>query len=297
MRALITGATGLLGRHLLDRLDGAVVLSRDPDRARARLGTKVTAYRWTADDAAPPGDAFDGVDAVFHLAGEPVGERWTEARKRRIRQSRTAGTRSLVAAITSSPRPPTVLVSASAVGYYGDRGDEILDENATAGSDFLAEVCREWEAEALRARYHGLRVVTMRTGIVLARDGGALPRMLPPFRLGLGGRLGDGRHWMPWVHVDDVVGMMLLAARSTALDGPMNAVGPDPVRNTEFTRALGHVLHRPVALPVPRVALSLLFGEMSQILFASQRALPRAAERAGYTFTHPDVGGALQSCV
>jgi hypothetical protein len=299
MRALITGATGLLGRHLLARLDGdAVALSRDPARARARLAGRVAAlHAWLPEAGPPPAEAFEGVDVVVHLAGAPVGERWTARRKRRIRESRVAGTRHLVQALGACPRPPPVLISASAVGYYGDRGDEILDEAAPPGRDFLADVCREWEAEALRARFLGLRVVTIRTGIVLAPDGGALPRMLPPFRLGLGGPLGDGRAWMPWVHVDDVIGMTLHAARTPALDGPLNAVGPDPVRNADFTRALARVLRRPAIFPVPRAALSLLFGEMSGILLASQRALPRAAERAGYAFAHGDLETALRVCV
>jgi uncharacterized protein len=294
LRALVTGATGFLGRRLLSRLDDATALSRDADRARKRLG--VTAFPWIPEAGPPPAEAFAGIDVVFHLAGEPVGRRWTSARRRRIRQSRVHGTRHLVAALAALSHRPT-LVCASAVGYYGDRGDEILDEAQAPGADFLAEVCRDWEAEALRAREHGIRVVTARTGIVLARDGGALPRMLPPFRLGLGGRLGDGRHWMPWIHADDWVGLMLLAARNDSLDGPMNAVGPNPATNAEFTRALGRVLGRPTLFPVPRAALRLAFGEMSAILLASQRIVPRAAERAGYEFACPDLADALRSCV
>lgn len=296
MRALITGATGLIGRHLFERLENAVVLSREPARARARL-QGATVHAWAPEAGPPPAAAFDGIDVVFHLAGEPVGMRWTADRKRRIRDSRVSGTRNIVAALGALERRPAALVCASAVGYYGDRGDETIDESQPPGGDFLAGVCRDWEAEALRAHDHGIRVVTVRTGIVLARDGGALPRMLPPFRLGLGGRLGDGRHFMPWVHIDDVVGMMRLAASSDAISGAMNAVGPDPVRNAEFTRTLGRVLGRPTLFPVPRVALQLAFGEMSRILFDSQRVVPLAAQAAGYSFLHPDLAEALRAVV
>lgn len=295
MRALCTGATGLIGRQLLGRVESAVVLSRDPARARSRL-PGATVHAWSPEAGPPPPAAFEGVDVVFHLAGEPVGVRWTETRKQRIRESRVVGTRNLVAAIGALKRRPAALVSASAVGYYGDRGDDILDESQRGGDDFLATLCREWEAEALRAQELGVRTVVARNGIVLAREGGALPRMLTPFRFGLGGRLGDGRHWMPWVHIDDVVGMMLFAARST-LQGPMNAVGPSPVTNAEFTRTLGRVLGRPTVLPVPRFALALAFGEMSRILFDSQRVVPSAAQAAGYAFAHADLAEALRTCV
>lgn len=295
MRALVTGATGFLGRHLVRRLERPTVLSRIPDRARRTLGDAVRVVAWEPDAGPPPAEAFEGVEAVFHLAGEPIAAgRWTAERKSRIRRSRVEGTRHLVQALEALPRRPKVLVSGSAVGYYGDRGDEVLDETAGPGSDFLAQLCRDWESEALRARELGMRVVVSRTGIVLDRKGGALPRMLPPFRLGLGGRLGSGRQWMPWIHRDDLIELFAFAAQGTQVDGPMNAAAPNPATNAEFTRALGTVLRRPTVFAVPAVALQLGFGEMSQVLLGSQRAAPRVAERAGFRFRHPSLVDALR---
>lgn len=297
MKALVTGATGLVGRRLVRELDGAAVLGRDPTRVRAKLGD-VDAFAWQPDAGPPPVEAFSTVDVVFHLAGEPVAEgRWTAAKKRAIRASRVEGTRNLVNALNSLDKRPAVLVAASAVGFYGDRGDEELLEDSTPASTFLAEVCVAWEAEALKARDLGLRVVTARTGIVLAPDGGAFPRMLPPFRLGLGGPLGNGRQWMPWIHVDDVVGLLLHAARTEAVDGPMNVVAPNPVTNKVFTKTLGQTLRRPALLPVPRFGLRAAFGEMSQILMASQRALPKVAQDTGYGFRYPELRPALDACL
>lgn len=293
MKTLLTGATGLIGRELVARLGGAVVLSRDPERARRTL-PGVEAHAWAPEAGPPPAEAFQGVEAVFNLAGEPVGEgRWTAERKRRIRDSRVLGTRNLVAGLATLERRPRVLVSASAVGYYGDRGDEILDETSPPGRGFLADVCAEWEREAMAAERLGVRVVCVRTGIVLARGGGALAKMLTPFRMGVGGRLGDGRQWMPWIHVDDEVGLLLHARNDARIQGALNAVGPRPVTNAELTRELGRALHRPALLPVPKTALRLAFGEMSEILTASQRVLPKEAERTGYAFEHPELAGAL----
>jgi len=297
MKALVTGATGLVGRRLVRELDGAAVLGRDPTRARAKLGD-VSAFAWQPDAGPPPAEAFSGVDVIFHLAGEPVAEgRWTAAKKQAIRESRVEGTRNLVNALKSMERRPAVLVVASAVGFYGDRGDHELLEDSAPGSTFLAEVCVAWEAEALKARELGLRVAAARTGIVLAPDGGALPRMLPAFRLGLGGQLGDGRQWMPWIHVDDVVGLLLHAARTELVDGPMNVVAPNPVTNKVFTKTLGQTLRRPALLPVPRFGLRAVFGEMSQIVTASQRALPRVAQDTGYIFRCPELRPALDACL
>ena len=295
MRTLITGGTGLIGQVLLPRLENAVVLTRDPARAGTRLGA-VEAHAWKPETGPPPLAALREVDIAFNLAGEPVAEgRWTAERKRRIRDSRVLGTRHLVAAIAKLERRPRVLVSASAVGYYGDRGDEELDETSAVGRGFLAEVCAEWEREALAAAQLGVRVVCVRLGIVLAPGGGALAKMLPPFRMGLGGPLAGGRQWMPWVHVEDVVGLLLHASRDDRIRGPVNAVGPRPVTNGEFTRALGLALHRPALLPVPRVMLRAAFGEMSDVLTASQRVFPRVAERYGYVFNHTELAGALDS--
>ena len=305
MRAVVTGATGFVGRRLCAAVtgDGAgdspAVLSRSVEGARRALGGAVSAYAWEPEAGPPPLAVFrtaDGrpVDAVFHLAGEAVAVgRWTDAKRARIRDSRVAGTRHLVAALEQLAARPRVLVCASAVGFYGSRGDEILDENAPPGDDFLATVCRDWEAEAGRARALGVRVVTVRIGVVLGEDGGAISRMRLPFRLGLGGRLGSGAQWMPWIHVDDVVGLLVHAATEESLDGPLNAVGPTPVTNRDFTRALGAALHRPTIFPIPGVALRLAFGDLAGVLLASQRVMPVAAQRTGYHFHYPTLEGAI----
>ena len=245
----------------------------------------------------PPPEAYSGVDVIYHLAGESVAEgRWTAAQKARIRDSRVIGTRHLVqglAQVDPGSRP-TVLVSASAVGYYGDRGDEELTESAAPADDFLARVCIEWEREALAAETHGLRVALARTGIVLGAGGGALGKMLTPFKLGAGGPLGNGKQWMPWVHVADLARLYVHAAENGSIRGPMNAVAPNPVRNSEFTKALGRQLHRPAFMPAPYIGLRLLFGEFAQVLFASQRVIPKLALDTGFVFQYPDIAAALR---
>jgi uncharacterized protein (TIGR01777 family) len=297
MRTLVTGATGLIGQALVARLARAVVLSRDPEQARRKFPDAL-AHAWSPEAGPPPVGAWDGVDVVFHLAGEPVAEgRWTADKKRRIRDSRVLGTRHLVSGLAALENRPRVLVSVSAVGYYGDRGDEELVEASPAGRGFLAEVCVDWEREALAAEALGVRVVCARIGIVLAQGGGALARMLPAFRLGAGGKLGHGRQWMPWIHLDDVIGILLHASQNARIQGAINAVGPRPVTNADFTRALGRAVHRPAFLAVPKVALRLAFGEMGEILTDSQRVLPRLAEQTGYTFKHTDLDGALKAAL
>lgn len=297
MKTLLTGATGLIGRALVGRLEKAVVLSRAPEQARRKLPV-VEAHAWAPESGPPPASAFQGVEVVINLAGEPVAEgRWTHERKRQIRDSRVLGTRNLVAGLAGLTSRPRVLVSASAVGYYGDRGDEELNETSSPGHGFLADVCAEWEREALAAERIGIRVVCVRTGIVLSHRGGALPKMLTPFRMGAGGKLGNGRQWMPWIHLDDEVGILLHAMNDARLHGAINAVGPRPVTNAEFTRALGHAMHRPSFLRVPKLSLRLALGEMSELLTASQRVLPTEAERTGYTFKHPELAGALAAAL
>jgi len=297
MTALITGGTGLLGRALLPNLPGAMVASRDPARAGRELGLG-RAVRWDPAAGPAPPEALHGVAAVFNLAGESVAEgRWTEAKKRRIRDSRVVGTRNLVEGLRALDRKPEVLVSASAVGYYGDRGDEELDETSPPGRGFLAEVCAAWEREALAAEELGIRVVCVRIGIVLAPEGGALARMLRPFKIGAGGRLGSGKQWVPWVHIDDVVGALVHASRSASVRGAMNAVSPHPVTNADFTRQLGHAVHRPALLPIPKTALRIAFGELGETLVASQRVLPRVAERTGYAFKYANLDSALEAVV
>ncbi len=294
MRALITGATGFIGRRLLERID-AVVLSRNPADAQRRLGN-VEVHGWEPMAGPPPAEAFRGVEAVFHLAGEPVAEgRWNADKKRRIMDSRKLGTTNLVKGLEQLSERPPVLVSASAVGYYGSRGDEVLDESAPPAHDFLAEVCVEWEKASQRATAFGMRVVNPRTGIVLDAGGGALGKMLLPFKLGLGGRLASGNQWMPWIHLDDLIGLFLHAAAHHEVSGPMNAVAPNPVTNREFTRTLAAALHRPAMFPAPGAMLKLAIGEFAEVLLASQRVMPRVAERTGYLFQYPDLAGALEA--
>ncbi|MBI4042072.1 MAG: TIGR01777 family protein [Deltaproteobacteria bacterium] len=295
MRALVTGATGFIGRRLLRQLTNPVVLSRNPEKAKKILGS-VEVYRWIPDQESPPKEAFNGVDVVFNLAGEPiVSGRWTESKKKRIFDSRVGGTRNLVSAIEGLGKRPKTLVSASAIGCYGSRGEEILDEADSPGDDFLAKLCKAWEGEALRAAQFGVRVVIPRFGIVLGEEGGALKKMLFPFKLGLGGRVGNGKQWVSWIHADDVVGIMMHAVSREDIKGPINAVTAAPVRNEEFTKVLAQTLHRPASLPVPAFLLKIVMGEMSTVLLSSQRVIPRVADRAGYKFLYPKLELALEA--
>jgi uncharacterized protein len=242
---------------------------------------------------APPAEALADADAIVHLAGENVAQRWTADARRRILGSRVEGTRRLVEALAGLPRRPAALVCASAIGYYGDCGDAILDETSAPGAGFLPEVCVAWEREALAAEALGRRVARLRIGVVLDRRGGALARMLPPFRMGAGGRLGDGRQWMSWIHLDDLAGLFRFALENN-LAGPVNAVAPNPARNADFTRTLAGALHRPAFVPVPGFALRLLFGEMAEVLLGSQRVHPKAAQSAGFRYRFPDLAPALK---
>ena len=294
MKALVTGGTGFVGRQLLELLDRPTVLSRDVSRGQRAVGQSAgRVVGWDPQAGPPPTEAFEGVDVIFHLAGESVAEgRWTSAQKARIRESRVVGTQNLVAGIARAEPRPRVLVSASAVGYYGDRGEEELTEASAPGDDFLADVCVEWERAARAAEQHGVRVVLARTGSVLGQ-GGALAKMLTPFKLGAGGPLGNGRQWMPWIHVADLARLYLHAADTTSIQGPMNAVGPHPVRNSEFTKALGRALHRPAFMPAPYLGLRLVFGEFAKVLFASQRVIPQVAIDTGFHFEYPQIAAAL----
>ena len=235
--------------------------------------------------------ALAGSNAVVHLAGEPVAQRWTAAARDKILRSRVDGTRALVAAMRA--QPPQVLISASAVGYYGSRGDEILTESAPAADDFLGRVAKAWEEEAQAAEPLGVRVARLRIGMVLGKEGGALGRMLLPFRLGVGGRLGSGEQWMSWIHINDLVALIAFLMKESTVRGVFNATSPFPATNREFTRALAEAVHRPAIFPVPAFALKMMFGEMSEVLLASQRAIPDAAQRAGFVFQHPDIFAAL----
>jgi uncharacterized protein (TIGR01777 family) len=250
---------------------------------------------WNPLEGPPPPESFDGVDAVFHLAGESVAEgRWTTTQKARIRESRVLGTKNLVAGILQNKNGVKKLISSSAVGYYGDRGEEDLTESSSPGNDFLADVCVGWEREADIAREQGVRVVTMRTGIVLGAGGGALAKMLTPFRLGAGGPLGNGRQWMPWIHVADLARLYTHASETSSINGPMNAVAPNPVRNSEFTKALAAQLKRPAFMPAPYIGLRLVFGEFAKVLFASQKVLPQVALETGFTYQFPFIQEALK---
>ena len=297
MTYLITGASGFVGRTLIDNLlkrgDSIQYLGRKRSQA---LPEEAIFHPWAPGEVPHLGD-IGQVHGVFHLAGEPVAQRWTEEVKKRIYSSRVEGTRNLVNALRKLEQRPTVLVSASAVGYYGDRGSEMLTEDRTPGNDFLAEVCKDWEQEAFRAHDLGTRVVPIRIATVLGHNGGALKQMLPPFRLGIGGRFGNGKQWMSWIHLDDLVRLLLFAVDSPALDEPLNGSSPQPVTNAQFTDALAHALHRPALIPVPKFAMKLLLGEMADFLFKSQRVIPKAPERAGFAFSYARVEEALQSLV
>ena len=293
MNVTISGASGFIGRRLLKVLGGAGhslhVLSR---HAGTNLPNGVRLSVWDPMNGTPPRESVDNADVVIHLTGEPVAHRWNAEIKRRIRDSRVAGTRHLVEALAALPRRPAALISASGVGYYGSRGDETLEESSPAGKDFLAEVCVAWEREAQAAETLGMRVAVIRIGMVLDSRGGALQRMLPAFRLGVGGRLGSGRQWVSWIHLNDLVDLFRYVVE-TPVQGPLNGVAPEPVRNIEFTRQLAMALKRLAIFPVPEFGLRLLFGELAQVLLASQRAMPRAAEAAGFRFRFPQLGPAL----
>jgi uncharacterized protein len=300
MRVLITGATGTIGLALADALrargDEVVALSRDPERGQRVLGGGVEVHPWPDPVAGPPpAEAFGGVDAVVNLLGEPVAQRWTDAAKERIRASRVQGTRAVVAAIKALPPDgrPRALVSQSATGYYGPRGDAPLDEQASPGDDFLADVVVAWEREAAAAD-STVRVVCTRTGVVLSPDGGALAKMLPFFKLGIGGPVAGGHQYVPWIHLEDVVGGVLHCLDNEAAAGPVNLTAPEPVTNAELSRALGHALGRPAVLPVPGVAVRLLYGEMAEMVTTGQRAIPARLRELGYAFRHPGIELALK---
>lgn len=262
---------------------------------RARAPSRFPVIEWDPVSGPIPVAAVEGCEAVIHLAGEPVaGRRWADDVKQRIRDSRVTGTRNLVAGLHAARRSPRLLISASAVGYYGARGDEPLDEDSKPGEGFLCNVSTEWEREAQSAIVLGLRVAQVRIGVVLAREGGALAKMLPAFRLGIAGNLGDGRQWFPWIHLDDVIGVICHALLNDNVRGPINAVAPGIVTNAEFTKTLGRVLGRPTFFPVPAFALNLVFGEMAEVVLASQRVLPRVAEATGYRFRFPGLEEALK---
>ena len=299
MKIVVTGATGFVGRPLVRRLLASghqvTAWTRNPDSARQSLPALCDVERWDPHARTDP-EKLRGADAVVHLAGESVaGGRWTAERKREIQESRVASSRSLVDAIAALPAAdrPRALVAASAIGFYGDRGDEILNEASLPGDGFLADVCRAWEDEVGRAAPLGVRTVSIRVGVVLGRDGGALQAMLPPFRVGAGGRIGSGKQWMSWIHLDDLVALFAFALDDERVAGIVDGVAPQPVTNAAFTSELGRALGRPTVLPVPVFALKLALGEMASVLVASQRVLPERALGGGFSFRWPGLGAAL----
>jgi uncharacterized protein (TIGR01777 family) len=300
MKVVVAGGTGFLGRPLVEALAAdrhdVVVLTRNGAAKPPPGGAR--AVPWLPNgDTGPWAAELNGAGAIVNLAGESIaGRRWSAEHKRRILDSRVNATHSLAGAIRAAATPPAVFVSGSAVGYYGPLGDEIATETTPAGSDFLARVCVQWEAEATRASSLQTRVVCIRTGLVLEKDGGALPQMLPPFKLGAGGPVGSGRQYWPWIHRADWIGLVRWALQTAAASGPINATAPNPVTNKEFARALGRALHRPAFMPAPAFALRLMLGEMADaLLLSGQRAVPARAEHLGFSFRYTDVETALRS--
>lgn len=292
LKVLVSGSSGLVGSALLPALRAA---GRDVKRLVRGAATAPDQLSWNPAEPLPP-ESVSGFDAIVHLAGESIVGRWTEEKKRRIMDSRVPATRHLAAALTKAQQRPRVFVCASAIGYYGDRGDEVLREDSPSGEGFGAELCRQWEAAAQPAADAGIRAVQIRIGIVLSTDGGALRKMLPPFRMGVGGKMGNGRQWMSWVDLRDVVGAIQHLLTADSVHGPMNMVSPNPVRNAEFTRTLASVLHRPAVFPMPAFAARLAFGQMAdELLLASQRVQPAKLLASGYVFQWPDLRPALQA--
>ena len=291
MRVLVTGSSGLVGSALAPAL---AAVGHSVARL-VRRNPAVNEIRWDPTRGVEPA-ALEGFDAAVHLAGESIAGRWTGAKKARIRDSRVQGTSALAGALARSQRPPKVFVCASAIGIYGDRGDEVLREGSALGSDFLAEVGKQWEAATEPASKAGIRVVSLRIGVVLSPRGGALVRMLPPFRMGAGGRIGSGRQWMSWITLDDLVGVIQHALATDSLRGPVNTVAPNPVTNAEFTSALGEALHRPTVFPLPAFMVRLIFGEMGEaLLLSSQRVDCGKLLASGYRFRHPELKSALEA--
>jgi uncharacterized protein len=299
VRVLVTGASGFIGSALCDALlargDTVVGLSRDPQRARG-TNPSVIWHAWEPTLERPPTEAFENVGGVINLEGEKINQRWTDDAKRRIMESRRTGTRNLIAAIASLERKPAVLVNQSAIGFYGDRGEAMVDESAEPGEGYDAEVVREWEAAAREAEGVGIRLAIVRTGHVLDPRGGLLGELMTPFKLGVGGPIAGGRQYMSWVHIDDEVGILLWALDNDKVSGTINSTAPKPVTNREFSQAIGRALHRPASVPVPGFVLDLKFGsEFGKVLRGGQRVMPRRALDLGYVFKYPEIDGALQN--
>jgi uncharacterized protein (TIGR01777 family) len=298
MKVIVTGATGLVGRALIRSLiaDGHSVTRLVRGDAQGFRAPGTAAVHWEPDKGVIDANELEGHDAAVHLAGESIADgRWDEEKKRRILESRVKGTRLLAETLAGLKEKPKVLVSASAIGFYGDRGAEVLREESASGENFLSEVCREWEKATLVASQAGIRVAHIRIGVVLSAEGGALEKMLKPFKLGLGGRVGSGQQYMSWITLDDLVGVIKRALTDESMRGPINAVAPKPVTNEEFTKALGRVLGRPTFLPIPAFAARLAFGEMADaLLLSGARVEPARLKEAGYEFKNPEIEDALR---
>jgi uncharacterized protein (TIGR01777 family) len=291
LRVLVSGSSGLVGSALVPALLAAGHEVKHLVRGPVKMPDQIS---WNPAEPLPP-ESVAGFDAVVHLAGESIVGRWTEAKKRRIIDSRVPATRHLAVALSTPAQRPRVFICASAIGYYGDRGEESLREDSPPGEGFVGEVCRQWEAVAQSVKNAGIRDVQIRTGIVLSANGGALGKMLPPFRMGVGGNVGNGRQWMSWIDLQDEVGAIQYLLTNDSIRGPVNMVSPNPVRNAEFTRTLASVLHRPAVLPMPAFAARLAFGQMAdELLLASQRVEPSKLVSSGYKFKRPDLRSSLE---
>ena len=292
MRILISGSHGLVGKALSKALEAGGHEIYSLVRYAPHTDKEI---EWSPDRYSIAISRIEGFDAVYHLAGESIASgRWNDEKKKKIRESRTRGTKLLADALANLSQPPKTLISASAIGYYGDRGDELLTESSPPGKDFLADVCVEWEKATEHARAKGVLVVNTRFGIILDKEGGALAKMLPPFRMGIGGRVGDGKQWMSWIALDDVIGALQFVLNNETLNSAVNFVAPNPVTNAEFTKTLGRVLSRPTLFPIPAFGVRLAFGEMGDaLLLSSQRVQPQKLEAAGYHFRYPHLGDAL----
>lgn len=298
MKVVVTGATGFVGqvlvRQLLDAGHEVVVLTRNIAKAALSLGSKCKYYQWTDMEALPPVEAFEGADGVINLMGETISKRWDEQQKKKIVSSRINGTRRLVEAIEKTTKKPKVFVSTSAVGIYGSRGSEELNESSNLADDFLAKVCKDWENEANKVRNQGLRVAIIRVGVVLGRGGGALEKMLPIFKLGGGGPVGSGKQYMSWIHIEDLASMYIEALKNENIKGVLNGTAPYPATNAEFSKMLGKVLRRPAFLPAPAFAMKIAFGEMSQILLEGQKVLPVKFKEHNFRYRYPTLEMALK---
>lgn len=296
MKVVIAGATGFLGqvivKQLLNSGDEVVVLTRNVAKAALTLGRSCQFYQWDNYESLPPLEAFANADGVINLLGEKISKKWDEEYKKKLFDSRIISTRNILASIEAAKVKPKVYVSASAIGIYGDRGNEEISESSETKSDsFLAKLCLDWEAEANKAKS---RVVTVRTGIVIGRNGGALDKMLPVFKMGLGGKLGTGNQYMSWIHVEDAAGIFIEALKNEMISGPVNATAPYPAKNADFTKVMGKVLRRPTCFPTPAFALNLVFGEMSQVLLEGQKVVPTKVKKTNFRFRYPTLEMALK---